>query len=148
MMMRCLQARIWLTRFGSAFSSCKHPHYHGKGRSWREKGWIVLLGVLTLGEAKEWRGHPSGRIQGLCPPDSQHGWPALISAGLPQSTRLFTSLGHLTRCLLSAALFSASCATLSCRVESRPVMQGIRRVTFMFSPNVWWPVCHVVSACE
>lgn len=42
------------------------------------------------GESKDWM---------------EHGCPALISAGLPQSPRLSASLGHLTRRLLSACSF-------------------------------------------
>lgn len=75
-------------------------------------------------------------------PDSQHGCPSLISAGLPQSPRSPASVGHLTRRPgAPLALFSASCATLSGRVKSRLPTRGIRRVTFMLSPPARWPVC-------
>lgn len=74
-------------------------------------------------------------------PDSQHGCPSLISAGLPQSPRLFTSLGHLTRCLLSACSFLCQLWHFVWQSEIAPGDAGIRRVTFMFSPHVWWPVC-------
>lgn len=109
--MGCLLASIWLTQFGSVFSSPKHPaHYHARGRGWRERGWTVLLRVLIGVVAREGVTRTSmGENPRTVPPwwfsDSQHGCPALISAGLPQSPRLFASLGHLTRCLLPACSF-------------------------------------------
>lgn len=79
------------------------------------------------------------------PPGIQNGGP-LISSGLPESPRLFTSLGNLTLCPLllfslpAVALCLAEWQHASYWHEEKPTawLPGFHRI-------VWWPVCLVIS---